>query len=90
MPIKVESFWFIRLTGEYATHPIAQFLNLLTLLLLLIEDGPVTSAPLQGASALACADRFGGAQHAARNPCSTLARRLRNCTLGPVQLRILG
>jgi len=28
--------------------------------------------PLQGTSALACADRFAGSQHAARNPCSTL------------------
>src|SRR5258706_4013591 len=31
------------------------------------------SSPLQGASALACADRSAGSQHAARNPYYTLA-----------------
>jgi hypothetical protein len=31
------------------------------------------TSPLRGASALACADRFAGGQHAARNPCSTVA-----------------
>ena len=46
--------------------------------------------PLQGASALARADRSAGGQHAVRNPCSTLAGRLKKCTLGRVQLRNLG
>jgi hypothetical protein len=48
------------------------------------------SSPLQGASALARADRFAGSQHAARNPCSTLAEQLEKRALGHVQSPFLG
>ena len=76
--------------GEHATRPIAHFLSRPALLLLLAGNGHAASSPLQGASALARADRFAGSQHAARNPCSTLARQLKKRTLECVQLRNLG
>ncbi len=57
---------------------------------LLAECSGASSFPLQGASALASADRYAGAQHAVRNPCFTLDRTPEKCTLNPVQLRFLG
>src|SRR2546421_405836 len=48
------------------------------------------ASPLQGASALASADRSAGGQHVVRNPCYTLARGPEKCTLAPVQLPNLG
>jgi heavy metal translocating P-type ATPase len=53
-------------------------------------NGHAALSPLQGASALARADRSAGGQHAVRNPCYTLARRPEKCTLGYVQLPFLG
>src|SRR5437870_854921 len=43
--------------------------------------GPPSLQPLQGASALASADRFAGGQHAARIPCFTLAIARYRCGL---------
>ena len=42
---------------------------------------PPSLQPLQGASALASADRFAGGQHAARIPCFTLAIARYRCGL---------
>jgi hypothetical protein len=76
--------------GERATHPIARFSSPLALLLRLAWNGHAALSPLQGASALARADRFAGSQHAARNPRSTLARQPEKRTLGYVQSPFLG
>gem|GEM_PF-1063128 len=76
--------------GEHATHPIARFASPLALLLGLAWNGHAALSPLQGASALARADRFAGGQHAVRNPCYTLARGLAKRTLGYVQSPFLG
>jgi hypothetical protein len=76
--------------GEHATHLIAPFASHLALLLRLAWNGHAALSPLQGASALARADRFAGSQHAARNPRSTLARGLAKRTLGYVQSPFLG
>ena len=51
---------------------------------------PAASSRLQGASALASADRYAGGQHAARIPCSTLASAPHRSPLGRVQLWNLG
>jgi hypothetical protein len=75
--------------GEHATRPIAHFwlwplcLTFVSLTLASTETSlsgrPALLLRLawnsQGASALARPDRFAGSQHAARNPCSTLAER---------------
>jgi hypothetical protein len=76
--------------GEHATHPIARFKGSRPLLLLNHIGSHAASSPLQGASALARADRFAGSQHAARNPCSTLARQPSKRAIGRVQLWNLG
>ena len=70
--------------GEHATHPIARFSGRPALLLRLAWNGHAALSPLQGAFALACANRFAGSQHAARNPCSTLARQLGKRAIGCV------
>jgi hypothetical protein len=76
--------------GEHATHPIARFSGRQALLLRLAWNGHAALSPLQGASALARADRSAGGQHAVRNPCYTLARRPEKRTLGHVQSPFLG
>ncbi len=91
------SYCFERYSGlglhqkdNYATHPIARFPGSQASLLRLAWNGHAALSPLQGAFALACANRFAGSQHAARNPCSTLAQQPGKRTLGCVQLRNLG
>src|SRR5687768_1658439 len=76
--------------GEYATHPIARFASCLALLLRNHIGSHAALSPLQGASALARADRSAGGQHAVRNPCYTLARQPAKRTLGRVQSPFLG
>ena len=76
--------------GEDATHPIARFLGRPALLLLNHIGSHAASSPLQGASALARADRSAGGQHAVRNPCYTLAGQPKKRTLGRVQSPFLG
>ncbi len=75
---------------DHATHPIARFLGRPVLLLRLAWNGHAALSPLQGAFALACANRFVGSQHAARNPRSTLAGQPKKRTLGRVQSPFLG
>src|SRR6266478_6040565 len=67
-------FFDIHQLGEHATHPIARFPACRALLLRLAWNSHAALSRLQGAFVLAWADRFAGSQHAARNPCSTLAR----------------
>jgi hypothetical protein len=76
--------------GEHATHPSARFSGRLALLLRLAWNGHAALSPLQGASALARADRSAGGQHAVRNPCYTLAIQPEKRALGYVQSPFLG
>ena len=87
-----KSFHFsdVHQLGDDAAHLIARFSGCLALLLRLAWSGHAALSPLLGAFALARANRFAGSQHAARNPCSTLAGQLKKCTLERVQLRNLG
>jgi len=76
--------------NDHATHPSARFAGSLALLLRLAWNGHAALSPLQGASALARADRSAGGQHAVRNPCYTLARQPAKRALEYVQSPFLG